>query len=370
MNVYEATQARLKIIFEEFDNIVVSFSGGKDSGAILNLCIDYMRAHGIKRKISVLHLDYEAQYEYTTKYVDETLSSNLDILDIYRCCVSFKASTATSMHETYWRPWELAKKDIWVRELPTVCHTSTDFDFFNENIWDYDFQAKFGDWIHKRNSAEKTCVLIGIRTQESLNRWRAIHSDKNYKHYKNIKWIKPQNKGVWNAYPIFDWQTTDIWTATAKFCWSYNKLYDLFYQAGVPIEQMRVSSPFHSYAKSSLRLYRAIEPHTWGKLVSRVNGVNFTGIYGGTTAMGWKSISLPKGYTWQNYMNFLLGTLPEAIKNNYLNQLQGHHLDDNACKSVCVCIIKNDHLLQRVEYKPGNLKKQKRAKMQEKYSDL
>ena len=28
-NVYEATQQRLRLIFEEFDNIYVSFSGGK-----------------------------------------------------------------------------------------------------------------------------------------------------------------------------------------------------------------------------------------------------------------------------------------------------------------------------------------------------
>ena len=31
-NVYDALQDRLKFIFEEFDNIFVSFSGGKDSG--------------------------------------------------------------------------------------------------------------------------------------------------------------------------------------------------------------------------------------------------------------------------------------------------------------------------------------------------
>ena len=31
-NVYELAQERLKVIFNEFDNIYVSFSGGKDSG--------------------------------------------------------------------------------------------------------------------------------------------------------------------------------------------------------------------------------------------------------------------------------------------------------------------------------------------------
>ena len=42
-NVYELAQERLDVIFREFDTICVSFSGGKDSGVLLNLCIDYIR---------------------------------------------------------------------------------------------------------------------------------------------------------------------------------------------------------------------------------------------------------------------------------------------------------------------------------------
>ena len=35
-NVYEAFLDRMHFIFSEFDNIFVSFSGGKDSGLLLN----------------------------------------------------------------------------------------------------------------------------------------------------------------------------------------------------------------------------------------------------------------------------------------------------------------------------------------------
>ena len=71
-NVYELIQKRLKFIFDEFDNIYVSLSGGKDSGVLLNLCIDYIRKHNLNRKIGVFHMDYEAQYKMTTDYVEET----------------------------------------------------------------------------------------------------------------------------------------------------------------------------------------------------------------------------------------------------------------------------------------------------------
>lgn len=389
MNVFELLQERLKVIFEEFDNIYISFSGGKDSGVLLNAVIKYIRDHKLNRKIGVFHIDYEAQYQMTTEYVDNTLKDNLDIIEVYRICLPIKAGCSTSMYQNYWRPWEPDKKDIWVRELPAdsinIFNHNFDFDL---DITDYEFQTKFSVWLHQYKKAKRTACLVGIRTQESLNRWRAVHSEKNYKIYDKYKWTKYIDENVYNAYPIYDWLTDDVWVANAKFNWSYNKLYDLFYQAGVPIAKMRVSSPFHDYATESLKLYRAIEPHTWAKMVGRVNGANFTNIYGGTTAMGWHSIKLPDGYTWEKYMYFLLDTLPNNIKNNYLKKLntsmkfwteKGGVLDDDTIKELkkrniamnidnnnvkmkyidsidiknakaiptfkrmCICIMKNDH---------------------------
>ena len=104
-NVYELAQERLHIIFKEFDNICVSFSGGKDSGVLLNLCIDYIRRNNLKRKLCVYHMDYEIQYSMTIDYVDRILEANKDILEVYRVCVPFKVTTCTSMYQNYWRPW-------------------------------------------------------------------------------------------------------------------------------------------------------------------------------------------------------------------------------------------------------------------------
>ena len=55
------------------------------------------------------------------------------------------------------------------------------------------------------------------------------------------------NYSIYNAYPIYDWKTQDIWIANGKFGWPYNHLYDLYYQAGVPLSRQRVAS--HSYPK-------------------------------------------------------------------------------------------------------------------------
>ncbi len=321
MNVFESSNVRIDKIFKDFDNIYVSFSGGKDSGVLLNLCIDYIRKNNIKRKIGVFHIDYEAQYTMTTDYVDKTLSENQDILEIYRCCIPFKVTTCTSMHQSYWRPWESSKKDIWISKLPKNAYTEKDFDFYDENMWDYEFANKFTEWIHEKKNAKKTACLVGIRTDESLNRWRAIHSDKNINKYQGVKWTKQIKDNIINAYPVYDWKARDVWISNYRNEWTYNKLYDVFYQAGLTIDQMRVASPFISEGMETLKMYKVIEPNTWGKLISRVNGVNFTGLYGGTTAMGWRSLKLPKNHTWKSYMEFLLSTLPKKVSENYKKKL-------------------------------------------------
>jgi len=324
MNVYEASQERLKTIFSEFDNVYVSFSGGKDSGVLINLAIDYLRKNCPERKLGVFHIDYEAQYQATTDYVDKVLSENLDILEVYRICLPLAAQCATSMSQSHWIPWDSNKKELWVRDLPkfSINESNHQFPWFIKGMWDYDLQERFSAWIHSHKKANKTCCLVGIRTQESLNRWRAIHSDKNKNKYQSLEWTLEIHENVYNAYPIFDWTADDIWTANSKEGWAYNSLYDLFWKAGLNVDQMRVASPFNDCAIESLKLYRVIDPKTWGKMIGRVNGVNFSGIYGGTTAMGWKSIRLPEGHTWKSYFEFLLTTLPEEVSDNYSKKLE------------------------------------------------
>jgi predicted phosphoadenosine phosphosulfate sulfurtransferase len=320
-NVYELTMLRLKILFDEFDNIYVSFSGGKDSGVMLNLCVRYIRENNLQRKISVFYMDYEIQYSETTKYVDRVLQANTDIFDVYHICVPFKVTTCTSMHQIYWRPWDDDCEEFWVRKIPEKCYRKDDFPFYKPEMWDSDFYLLFAQWLHLRKNAKKTCCLVGIRTQESMHRWRAVYSKRKFNMFRSLKWTSQVANDIYNAYVIHDWQTTDIWTANGRFEWDYNRLYDLYYMAGVPLDRQRVASPFLLAAQESLHLYRAIDPDMWGKMICRVNGVNFTAIYGHTTAVAQKKIILPEGHTWESYMNFLLSTLPDHIRENYLQKL-------------------------------------------------
>jgi predicted phosphoadenosine phosphosulfate sulfurtransferase len=423
MNVCEAATKRIEKVFDEFDNVYVSFSGGKDSGVMLNLAIEVAKKRG--RTIGVFHIDYEAQYQMTTDYVDEVLSNNLGVIEPYRICLPISAQCATSAYADHWVPWDRDKRELWVRDLPATCinDMNHEFPWFKKGMWDYDLQERFAAWYHEKKGAKRTACLVGIRTDESLNRWRAIHSDKNQNKFDGNAWTLEMFPGIYNAYPIFDWKVSDVWVANARFGWSYNKLYDLFYKAGLTPAQMRVASPFNNCATESLKLYKVIDPANWGKMIGRTSGVNFAGIYGGTTAMGWRSIQLPKGHTWKSYMEFLLSTLPKQAAENYLKKLEFskqfwrtkggclsesliaklkalgvehevcepgnrstkkppvrmEYVDDidlpefqqiPSYKRMCVCILKNDHLCKYMGFSLSKTETELREAAENKYKNV
>lgn len=428
MNVYEAAKQRLDRVFREFGYVYVSFSGGKDSGVLLELALDYVREHGLQHRLGVFHIDYEAQYQMTTDYVQATFDALPDWCDKYWCAIPLSVPCCTSMSDNHWIPWDEGKKDLWVRDLPdgSINIHNHEFDFYEYGMEDYRFQKLFGEWLQRR-TGETTAALIGVRSDESYDRRIMIANTTNKRKYKDILWSTggvSDNRLQYNFYPIYDWSTEDVWIYNGKFGKAYNRLYDVFYKAGLTIHQMRVASPFISQGIDTLKLYRSIEPNTWGKLVSRVNGVNFSGIYGGTTAMGWRSITKPKGHTWKSYLQFLLQTLPDDTRENYEKRFRvsekfwterGGVLDadvvsdvlasgadvevlDDSCydtvkqtvrfngypdelpvekfravpsyKRMCVCVLKNDHLCKYMGFAMTKEESTRRKNILERYKSI
>ncbi|MCI8494661.1 MAG: DUF3440 domain-containing protein [Bacilli bacterium] len=322
-NVYEAILKRFHFLFQEFENIYVSFSGGKDSGLLLNLLLDFKRQYYPDRLIGMFHQDFEAQYTMTTEYVERTFQQLKHEVEPYWVCLPMATRTALSNYEMYWYPWDENKKDIWVRPMPKhpyVINMDNPFHHYRYRMPQEDLAKQFGRFYKEQHGKGKTVCLVGIRAEESLQRYSGfLH--KKYG-YEGECWITKQFKDVWCASPLYDWTNNDVWAAYYQFGYEYNKLYDLYYKAGLNPSQMRVASPFNDYAKDSLNLYRVIDPEIWTKLVGRVQGANFTAVYARTKAMGYRSISLPQGHTWESYTKFLLDTLPVRIRNNYVKKFR------------------------------------------------
>ena len=312
-DVYTAAKERIEYIFDEFEHICISFSGGKDSGTVLNMCIDEARKR--KRKIGVLFIDLEAFYKKTIEFVERMLENNKDVLEPYWICLPMESPNSLSYLEPTWIWWDKEKEPIWVRPMPkkeyVINEENNPLDFYKKNMPFEEFIKHFGNWYGK---GEKTATLVGIRTDESLNRFRAIAGTKSM--YKDKNYSTKVNENVYNFYPIYDWSVEDIWTYNGKFQKDYNKLYDLFYKAGVSIHKMRVDEPFGNEAKAGLSMFRVIEPDTWAKVVNRVSGANFGNIYSGNKIMT-AHYKLPKNHTWKSFTFFLLDTLPPEISEHY-----------------------------------------------------
>lgn len=412
IDVYEALQQRLEYIFAEFDNIYVAFSGGKDSGLLLHLVMRYMHEHGINRRIGLMHQDFEAQYEETSKYVEYMFNMYADDMEAYWICLPMGSKTALSNYELYWYPWDDEKRDIWVRPMPqnkwVINLENCPFDFYKPKMLQEDLYRQFNRWYRDAHGGGKTIALIGMRCDESLHRYNAVINKRHA--YNGKSWISWMYKDTYVASPLYDWTVEDIWTAYGKFDLAYNHIYDLFYKAGVPLSKMRVASPFNEWATQSLNLYRVLEPATWARLVGRVQGANFANIYGTTKALGYREITLPPGHTWQSYTMFLLDTLPEEVRQNYIEKFKfsinfwhktgggfsdeviqdirshGYHIRENGVsnytkggktkivfegdipdntddvkstidipswKRMCFCILKNDHLCRFMGFGPN-----------------
>ncbi len=325
-SVYEALMDRLDYLFREFNNIFVSFSGGKDSGLLLNILLDFRRNYYPTRRIGVFHQDFEAQYSVTTEYVERTFArlEKEPMTDLYWVCLPMATRTCFSSYQMYWYPWDDTKQDIWVRQIPehpyVINLQNNPITTYNYRMHQEDLAKQFGRWYRMSHGDKKTVCLLGIRTDESLQRFSGI-INKKYG-YNGECWISKQFKDTYSASPMYDWSTSDVWHAYAKFGYDYNRIYDLFYMAGLKPSQMRVASPFNDHAKESLNLYRVIDPEIWTRLVGRVRGANFGAIYGKTKALGYRNLTLPEGYTWESYTKFLLNTLPARLKNNYIKKFQ------------------------------------------------
>lgn len=315
-NVYDASIERLDFIFNNFDKVYLSFSGGKDSGVLLNLVLDYMKTNNITKKLGIQVLDNEANYTYSLEFMHKILQDNRDMLDIYWCCMPVTLPCSVSSYEIDWQCWGIDDQHRWIRPMPDHDYVvNIDNHPFGEKFvpgMQYDhFWDMFAEWYA---DGQRTANLIGIRTDESLNRYRAILNDRKETLGGKL-WTKKNTANVYNCYPIYDWRTDDIWTANAKFGWDYNKLYDVFYMAGIPVAKMRVASPFMSESKSSLNMYRVIDAPVWSRLCARVQGANFVATYG--KQLNYRAFNLPDNHTWKSFVKFLLDTLPDEASVNF-----------------------------------------------------
>ena len=315
LNVYDAAIERINWTFDNFERHYLSFSAGKDSTVMLHLVALEARRRGIK--IGLLLVDLEGQYKMTIHHAQEMIKEYSDVLDVYWVCLPLALRNAVSVYEPSWTCWDEDVKEDWIRETPKGAITDLDyFPFFTKGMEFEDFVPLFGQWYSQGKS---TACNVGIRTDESLNRWRTIASTS--KVTKDDKqYTTKVTEDVFNVYPIYDWKTEDIWVYHVKNANKrYNELYEYMNKAGLSISQQRICQPYGDDQRRGLWLFHLIEPNTWAKIVARVSGANSGSLYVQESGNinGYNKIKLPPNHTWESFSMMLIESMPPQTKEHY-----------------------------------------------------
>lgn len=319
-NVLEEAKARISVIFDNFERVYISFSAGKDSTVMLHLVMEEAKRRN--QTIGLLLVDLEAQYELTMKHAEKCIEMYKDNLEVYWVALPIALRNAVSNFQPKWLAWDPDLKHQWVREPPAIAITDESyFPFFQRGLEFEEFVPEFGEWY----AQGKSCAcFVGIRTDESLNRFRTIASNKKER-FQGKSYTTKVTDNVYNAYPIYDWATSDLWLYHYKNPQlPYNLIYDYMHRAGLSPSQMRICQPYGDDQRRGLWLYHILEPKTWYKVVNRVNGVNSGALYiqesGNMT--GYAKITKPDSHTWKSFCNLLLGSLPESTRDHYISKFQ------------------------------------------------
>lgn len=338
INVLEKSRERIRYIFDNFDSIIVSVSGGKDSTVLASLAIEEAKKRG--RVIGMFFLDEEVVYQNTIEQVDYLMNISPENTKRWWLQVPFHLTNATSLKDSQLISWDPKRKKDWMRKRkiynvlnppwgnnPTISNKKKGFGF-------YDAISNFEDCF------ENTAFLVGLRTDESLNRFRTMIKNPGY---KDILWSTKKKKNF-TFYPIYDWHMNDIFKYIYDNDLKYHKYYDFKFKKGINANELRVSSLIHEKSFKSISELPEFEPDTYNKLVKRIGGIAFAQ----ETAKDKKAFKvnkLPKNYkTWKEYRDFLLKTYQDQDKKSIFVKRFSKHLENEyVYRQQCRQLFLNDY---------------------------
>lgn len=385
-SVLQAAQQRIALVFDRFPRIYLSGPSGKDSGVLMHLVCAEARAR--KRRVGVLYVDLEAQYRATVEWVERMFAEYADVIDPYWLCVPVALRNAVSQFSPKWCAWDPTPGVHWVRQPPAIAITDgSRFPWFRapvpgqrsgETALEFEeITPAFANWFA---GDELACCFVGIRTTESLNRWRAIAGRASRfqdPDFGPLRWTTYKGGTVYNAYPLYDWSTEDVWRFYGKTKAAYPKVYDLMHRAGVSIHQQRICQPYGDDQRKGLWLYHLLEPENWATLVCRVAGANQGAVYAKErgSILGNFTVSKPVQYTWEEYAQVLLASLPPKTQAHMRNKIDtfvnwwmqrgyARGIPDEAdakaesakkvpsWRRVCKMLLKNDYWAKSLSFGP------------------
>ena len=324
VDVLTAAKQRISYLFDNYDNIELSFSGGKDSTVLFHL----INAEAIKRnrKFYLFFMDQEAEYQGTIDIVKWAMSQPNVIPRWYQ--VPLFMTNSCSCEQLFL--WSWGDGEQWVRDKDPLAIKEI------KNKYPKRFY-KFAYWEnHNLGKLSGSSVsVVGLRAEESPSRRFVMFGEDS-----DLFWLRRINYPH-KAYPIIDWSYTDDWKFLIENKLKYNRIYDKMYMLGMNLRTMRVSNLIHEKAYRCLAELQELEPETYNKLEHRLKGVHCAAIYARENLV-YSIKKLPSQFkTWKEYKDFLLQNIHPDLARifNYQWSRFGDTDDPGACKYMVKRIL-------------------------------
>ena len=343
-NVLDAAKKRISFIFDHYDSIHVSVSGGKDSTVLAHLAL--IEANKRNRKIGLFFLDEEVVYQSTVDQIEYLMSMYPENTNRLWLQIPFHLTNATSLQESQLICWEQGKHKIWMRSKGKNNIVAKPWDVNKEVIHSTKGKGLLGfyDVLENfENCYTNTAILVGLRGTESPNRWRIMTKSPVSISGENIYWGTKKGENV-SLYPIYDWNFHDVWKYIYDENLKYSKIYDHQFMKGFSINEIRISSLIHEKSFKSLCELPEFEPKTYEKLCNRVKGIQFAQEMGKNSKM-FKCRTLPKNFkSWITYRDFLLDTFSDELhKQKFINRFAKQFNNEYVARQQCRQLVLNDY---------------------------
>jgi predicted phosphoadenosine phosphosulfate sulfurtransferase len=340
--VLDAARRRVSFIFDHYEQIVTSISGGKDSTVLAHLMLTEAVRRG--RRVGLFLLDEEVLYQSSVDQVEHLMTMFPDNTIPLWLQIPFNLTNATSIEEGQLRCWEPGKHKVWMRTKKSWAIQHPPWDQSTITIRNKPKGFGFYDVFENFERCYiGAAFIVGLRASESPNRWRAVSKNPVDVNGELVYWATKKGENI-AMYPIYDWNFHDVWRYISDEGLKYSQIYDFQHKKGYPVNEMRVSSLIHERSFKSIADLPEFEPKTYNKLVKRIKGIEMAQETAKNAKL-FRCRKLPKNYkSWLDYRDFLLATHPDPKHKPIFERRFSRHLNnEHVARQQCRQLILNDY---------------------------